>query len=187
MKKFIIPLATGFIVLGYLMQANPPSASGADGGTPVQVVSSDIKIKRLWKKAVNPSEFKKKDPMDTDIEMAYIQAEPDRLANLVEGQTVQFEIPQTQKTYQGVVESQYKQFDGKVSVSKGRLEDGDELTSFMLTRGPDTTVVMVVTDDGVYQIEIDNQTGQGTVIDDRALDAFRQHNDSILTPPEGLS
>jgi hypothetical protein len=141
----------------------------------------------LWQGMSQTQSEKVSDPLADNIEVASIQAEPSQLARLSEGQSVSFFIPQNQRQYQGVVESHYQQFDGKVSVSKGRLLEGDELSSFMVTRGPDTTVVMVATDDGVYQIEIDNSTGQGTVIDDRALDYFRKHNDSILTPQEGLS
>ena len=141
----------------------------------------------LWRSAQQTHSQEVADPLAGKIDVAYIQAQSSVLAQLNEGQQVSFFIPQNQKEYQGVVESHYQQFDGKVSVSKGRLEEGDELTSFMVTKGPDTTLVMVATDEGVYQIEIDNDTGQGTVIDDRALDYFRKHNDSILTPPEGLS
>lgn len=187
MKKYILLFVSGIAVLGYFMQEKVPITPGQTNNFPKQVVRSKTQINKLWQNVADPAQNPHKDPLDSVIELAYIQAEPLKLANLTEGQTVNFEIPQTQKSYQGLVESNYQQFDGKVKVVKGKITGGDALSSFSITSGPETTLVMVATEDSVYQIEIDNRTGYGTVIDDRALDYFRKQDDAQLTPPEGLS
>jgi len=187
MKKHILLFVIGIAVLSYFMQANVPVAADKTGSLPKQVARSKTQTDQLWQNVADPAQLQHKDPLDSVIELAYIQADPDRLANLTEGQRVNFEIPQTQKTYQGVVESYYQQFDGKVKVAKGKITGGDAFSSFSITSGPETTLVMVATEDSIYQIEIDNRTGYGTVIDDRALDYFRKQDDAQLTPPEGLS
>ncbi|WP_198246742.1 hypothetical protein [methane-oxidizing endosymbiont of Gigantopelta aegis] len=187
MKKYIFLFVIGIAVLGYFMQANVPVAADKISSLPKQVARSKTQTNQLWQNVADPAQLQYKDSLDSVIELAYIQTDPDRLANLTEGQTVNFEIPQTQKTYQGVVESHYQQFDGKVNVAKGKITGGDAFSSFSITSGPETTLVMVATEDSVYQIEIDNRTGYGTVIDDRALDYFRKQDDAQLTPPEGLS
>ncbi len=187
-KKFLPFLFIAVIVGVAGFQFNSSEQRQNMAATSAKKSSLKTSSTALWRAAPPQSQSADAvDPLADKIEVAHIQAQSAQLAQLAEGQRVSFFIPQNQKEYQGVVESHYRQFDGKVSVSKGRLDAGDELTSFMVTKGPDTTLVMVATDDGVYQIEIDNQSGLGTVIDDRALDYFRKHDDSILTPPEGLS
>ena len=112
---------------------------------------------------------------------------PNAFDNLVEGQKVALFIPQTGQEYTGTIEQSHQQFGGQVKVSSGSIEGGDQFSSFTVTKGIQSTLVMVATNEGIYQVEIDNKTGNGTVIDDQALDHFRKEDDTLITPPEGIS
>ncbi len=146
---------------------------------------SVISAHRLWQPAnlYSPSTQE----LPAEIEVRHIQARVDIFDNLTEGKKISLFIPQEQHEFIGVVEQSYRQFGGRVQVSSGSIKEGDQFSSFTVTKGPETTLVMVATGESVYQVEINNQTGSGTVIDDRALDIFRTQDDTQLTPPEGIS
>lgn len=122
-----------------------------------------------------------------EVLVEHIQIEIDAFDNLNSGKKLSIYIPQEQQDYVGTVENSYKQFGGQVKVSSGSLENGQPLSSFTVTKGAELTLVMVATGEKIYQIEIDNGTGAGTVIDDQSLDYFRKHDDGQIPPPEGIS
>jgi len=122
-----------------------------------------------------------------EIIVEHIQTEPNAYDHLKEGEKLSLFIPQEQHDYIGTVEKSYQQFGGQIKVSTGSLDSNQQLSSFTVTKGPELTLIMVATGDSIYQIEIDNKTGAGTVIDDQALDYFRKDDDAISTPPEGIS
>lgn len=122
-----------------------------------------------------------------DVLVEHIQTEIDAFDNLNSGKKLSIYIPQEQLNYVGTVEQSYKQFGGQVSVSSGSIENGQSFSSFTVTKGAELTLVMVATGEKIYQIEIDNETGAGTVIDDQSLDYFRKHDDGQIPPPEGIS
>ena len=147
--------------------------------------ANEATLKQLWKTANNSPELTQDLP--AEILVAHIQAEPDAFDNLDVGQKVDLYIPQESQAYTGIVKENFKQFNGQVNVSSGSIENGDQFSSFTVTKGLETTIVMVATNQGIYQVEINNKTGAGTVIDDQSLNYFRKHDDTQTTPPEGIS
>jgi len=126
-------------------------------------------------------------PLADEVLVEHIQIEPNAFDHLKTGEKISIFIPQEQHDYIGVVEKSYQQFDGQIKVSTGSIDNEQQFSSFTVTKGPELTLIMVATGDSIYQIEIDNKTGAGTVIDDQALDFYRKDDDAISTPPEGIS
>jgi len=129
----------------------------------------------------------KKQPLPDEVLVEHIQLKPNPYENLKNGERLSIFIPQEQQDYTGTVEKNYQQFDGQIEVSTGPIENGKQFSSFTVTKGPELTLIMVATGDSIYQIEIDNKTGTGTVINDQALDFFRKDDDAIVAPTEGIS
>ncbi len=122
-----------------------------------------------------------------EILVEHIQTQANDFNHLTQGHKLTIYIPQEQQDYSGTIEKNHQQFGGKVQVASGSIDDGQPFSSFTVTKGPELTLVMVATGEKIYQVEIDNKTGAGTVIDDQALDYFRKHDDGQETPPEGIS
>jgi hypothetical protein len=135
--------------------------------------------------SINTAELTQRLPAEVQVE--HIQIQPNDFDDLSNGQKIAIYIPQEQQDYIGTVEQNHQQFDGQVQVSTGSINNGQQFSSFTVTKGSDLTLVMVATGEKIYQIEINNKTGAGTVIDDQSLDHFRKHDDSRATPPEGIS
>ncbi len=140
--------------------------------------------KQLWQ-AVTPQQHPKDIPDNLNVE--YIKANQTGLMNLSEGQQVALVIPQENKSFIGVIAESTRAYGGEITISSGTIENGDENASFSITEGKNTTFITVATGESIYQVEINKQTGIGTVLDDRELDQYRQNEDGILPPPEGIS
>ncbi len=140
---------------------------------------------QLWQAANSVPAHKQS--LDAEVAVEYIQSSPELFKQLHVGERVALYIPQENRDYIGTVNESYEQFQGKIKVSSGPIENSSEFSSFTVTKGDETTLVMVATDEGIFQVEIDNETGNGTVIDDRSLDFYRKHDDSLSPPPEGIS
>lgn len=168
-------------------QDTPKSPTGKQQ-TPILIseqTRSEHTVKQLWQTA-----SKSEVPIQSlpeEILVEPIQVSPHAFDNLVEGQKVALFIPQTGQEYTGTIEQNHQQFGGQVSVSSGSIEGGDQFSSFTVSKGTQSTLVMIATNEGIYQVEIDNKTGIGTVIDDKELDHFRKEDDTLTTPPEGVS
>ena len=168
-------------------QHKPKSPTGKQH-TPVLISKQKISeqpVNHLWQPASTSDERRQSLPEEIFVE--HIQVTPNAFDKLSEGQKVALFIPQESHEYIGTIEQSHQQFGGQVKVSSGSIENGDQLSSFTVTKGPESTLVMIATDDAIYQVEINNKTGNGTVIDDRSLDHFRKKDDSQMTPPEGIS
>ena len=122
-----------------------------------------------------------------EVQVAHIKTQSNAFDQLQKGEKITLYIPQENQSYIGTVEKNHSQFGGQVQVSTGSIENGQAFSSFTVTKGPELTLVMVATGEKVFQIEIDNKTGAGTVINDQSLDFFRKHDDGQVTPPEGIS
>jgi len=122
-----------------------------------------------------------------DLRVEYIKVAENSTMTFSEGQKVSFFIPQENSSYFGKINESTFAFGGNVKISSGDIENGNELASFSITEGKNTTFVVIATGKSIYQVEIDNSTGIGVVLDDRELDLYRQHDDAILPPPEGVS
>jgi hypothetical protein len=129
----------------------------------------------------------KSQQLPDEVLVEHIQLSVNEFDELENGDHFSIFIPQEQQDFNGVVDKNYQQFDGQITISTGTLDNDRSLSSFTVTKGPELTLIMLATGDKIYQIEIDNKTGIGTVIDDQALDFFRKHDDTVGTPPEGIS
>lgn len=190
-QALIISILVGSILGILSFQQDSPELSNsvqniAEAATDNGLVSKQTKAIAVNGQAtVNISERAQRLPVEVQVE--HIQIQPNAFDGLSNGQKVAIYIPQEQQDYIGTVEKNHQQFDGQVQVSTGSINDGQQFSSFTVTKGPELTLVMVATGEKIYQIEINNKTGAGTVIDDQSLDHFRKHDDSRATPPEGIS
>lgn len=122
-----------------------------------------------------------------NLNVEYIKVNDDSSMKFSEGQKVSFLIPQENKSYIGTINESTRAFGGKVKISSGDIENGNEFASFSITEGENTTFVTVATGESIYQVEIDRLSGVGVVMDDRELNQYRHNEDGILPPPEGVS
>ncbi len=142
-------------------------------------------VKSLWQQSKTRPETEQS--LAEEISIEHIKVAAEAFNNLTVGQQVSLYIPQENKDYLGTVTENYQQFEGKVEISSGELVNASQFSSFTVTQGAESTLVMIATNESIYQVEINNASGYGTVIDDRELDHYRQHDDSLHTPPEGIS
>ncbi len=96
-----------------------------------------------------------------------IKSNPQVLASLQVGQAVDFFVPQLGETLQSVVRSTSNQY-GDVKVWEGDIQ-GEEAkkSNFVMTQGEKMTLVVLSTSEGVFTASIDNETGEGSIVDDR--------------------
>jgi len=188
-KILLIPVI-GFSIVGLFVFTQDdgkqiPKTAIASVSAPLNSKPAD-KIKPVKSQGVNDIAAKTQQLPD-EILVEHIQTKVDEYNHLKKGDKLSIYIPQEQQDYTGTVEKNYQQFDGLVKVSTGPIDAGKQFSSFTVTKGPELTLIMVATGDSIYQIEIDNKTGAGTVINDKALDFFRKDDDAIVTPSEGMS
>ena len=190
-KTLIIPMLGVFSIGGLLLNHD-----FSDASSQVNIASQsayqqqskdthDFESIRQWQSVTNNPKLTQNLP--DEIEVFHIQTQTNAFDQLKKGEKLTLYIPQEDQNYIGTVEKNHQQFDGLVQVSSGSIDDGQPFSSFTVTKGSELTLVMVATGEKVYQIEIDNKTGTGTVIDDQSLDHFRKHDDGQITPPEGIS
>jgi len=136
--------------------------------------------RKLWKSI---PQQEKPASLPDNVEVEFIQMPDGALQNLQVGEKIDLLIPQKGRAYVGTVKKTSSRFsDGNVKVSSGPLDNGQDFSSFSIVEGDKITLVTVATGAEIYQVEIDNKTGVGTVLDDRELQQFRQGNDN-LSPP----
>jgi len=119
----------------------------------------------LWEQV----ESDMRDPVegDTVVHEELIKTDSETLATVQVGQVLDFFVPQLGESFQSKVSSTSNQF-GEVKVWKGSIEGEEENKSnFIMTRGEKMTHVVLSTSEGNYTVNIDNKTGEGTVVDDR--------------------
>ncbi len=139
---------------------------------------------QLWQ---SQSNSERPENFPADAEISFIKVNENLRRKFSEGEKVALLIPQENKVYEGQVVSSTKAFSGEVNMTEGKLENGNPFASFSITSDSNTTLATVATGESIYQIEIDNQTGVGFVMDDRELDSLKHPEDGILPPPEGVS
>ena len=135
----------------------------------------------LWEKDV--SENIAEDT--TVVHEERIKTDPEVIANLQVGQMLEFFVPQLGESFQSEITSTSNQF-GDVKVWKGEIKGEEQDSSnFIMTQGEVMTNVVLSTTDGIYTVYIDNETGQGTVVDDREYTSRMSHeNDAVPYYPE---
>ncbi len=130
----------------------------------------------LWEKDVSENFTE-----DTTIEHEErIKTNPEIIANLQVGQVLEFFVPQLGESFQSEVTSTSNQF-GDVKVWKGEIQgEEQDKSNFIMTQGEAMTNVVLSTTEGIYTVYIDNETGQGTVVDEREYTSrMSDTNDAI--------
>ena len=134
-------------------QAEIESAMGDSGATV-----------ELWKPRVRENS---EPEYDESVEYEEkIQTDSEALASLQVGQVVEFFVPQLGESFLSEIDSTSNQW-GDVKVWKGKIQDGEDKSNFIMTQGATMTHVVLATSKGVYTAYIDNETSEGTIVDDR--------------------
>lgn len=139
--------------------------------------------KQVWK----PISTQRPNTLPDGLHAEYIKVEENIGLTFSKGQKLSFFIPQENNSYAGTISESAHVFEGDIKIFSGDIENGNELASFSITESKNTTFVTIATGESIYQVEIDNHSGIGTVLDDRELNQYRLHDDAILPPPEGVS
>lgn len=150
----------------------------------VSKVSSGEQIKQVWQPIAQQQQ---PETLPDNLHVEYIKIAENDSMNFSEGEHVSFLIPQENKSYVGIINESTRAFGGDVNIASGDIENGNEHASFSITEGENTTFITVATGESIYQVEIDNQSGVGVVLDDRELNQYRHKEDGITPPPEGVS
>ncbi len=150
----------------------------------IQQLLQPVKTRQLWQHAA--LQQRPKDIPD-NLYVEYIKVKQPGSMKLSEGEQVSLLIPQENKSFIGIIDESTRAYNGEITISSGTIENGDENASFSITEGENSTFITVATGESIYQVEINNQTGVGVVLDDRELNQYRKNEDGILPPPEGIS
>ena len=124
---------------------------------------ADSQAKQVWQPTAQQQRPKM---LPENLYVEYIKVADNSFKNLSEGQKISFLIPQENKSYIGIINESTRAFSDTVKMSAGDIDNGNEFASFSITEGKNTTFVTVATGESIYQVEIDNQSGIGTVMDD---------------------
>ncbi len=130
----------------------------------------------LWEKDVSGNFTE-----DTTIEHEeQIKTDPEIIANLQVGQVLEFFVPQLGESFQSEVTSTSNQF-GDVKVWKGEIQgEEQDKSNFIMTQGEAMTNVVLSTTEGIYTVYIDNETGRGTVVDEREYTSRMSDTDDAI-------
>lgn len=150
---------------------------------------SDVEKRQSTVDADQPIPLWEKDLSDGLVEDTTIEHEeriktnPEILAKLQVGQVLEFFVPQLGESFQSEITSTSNQL-GNVKVWKGNIQsEGQEKSNFIMTQGAVNTNVVLSTAEGVYTVYIDNETGEGTVIDDREYTSRMSDTDDAIPYP----
>ncbi|MDE1461951.1 hypothetical protein [Spartinivicinus poritis] len=119
---------------------------------------------------------------ENGIPTTHLQVNPQLISSLQLGQTLEFEVPALNQSYQAELTTTHNQLDD-VHVFKGKINNGSENDNVIVTRGEVETYVTVSTGDGVYSVRIDNASGKATMIsEDDIAKTITNFNDAIPAP-----
>ncbi len=186
---------SGIFTLAYFVLPTQPEQTGNEKISLVKKSNSKLSSLISKSKATNQAEqvwqpiAQQQHPemLPDNLYVEYIKVADKSSMKFSEGQKVSFLIPQENKSYIGTIIESTRAFGGDVKISSGDIENGNEFASFSITEGEKTTFVTVATGESIYQVEIDQQSGIGVVMDDRELNQYRHNEDGIFPPPEGIS
>ncbi|WP_163835543.1 biofilm-associated metzincin protease inhibitor BamI [Spartinivicinus ruber] len=119
---------------------------------------------------------------ENGIPTTHLQVNPQLISSLQLGQTLEFEVPALNQSYQAELTTTHNQLDD-VHVFKGKINNGAENDNVIVTRGEVETYVTVSTSEGVYSVRIDNASGKATMIsEDDIAKTITNFNDAIPAP-----
>ncbi len=135
----------------------------------------------LWEK----DDTSQDEPDNTIEHEERIKADTEALSKLQVGQVLEFFIPQLGETFQSEIESTSNQL-GDVKVWEGKINgENQEDGNFIITQGKIMTNVVLATNEGIYNVHINNENGESTIIDDREYSGrISDTDDSIPYPHE---
>ncbi len=124
------------------------------------------------------------DVTDTTIEHEErLKADTEALTKLQVGQVLEFFVPQLGETFQSEIESTSNQL-GDVKVWKGKINgENQEDGNFIITQGKIMTNVILATNEGIYNVHINNENGESTIIDDREYSGRISDTDDSIPYP----
>ena len=97
-----------------------------------------------------------------------IQLNPVAFATLAAGQEVEFLIPQQSRTYTGIIEKVSSASSGSSRIANGQLiqyYDSEEPATFSIISDDQVTYISIRTGSDAFQIEFNNDSGKGNVIE----------------------
>ncbi len=118
-----------------------------------------------------------------DLPAEPIEADPQAFENLTVGQPLELAIPQEASPVFGVVSETHDQLGGAVRVWSGPVDGSHDSASFTISRGATTTYITVATGTNIYEVSVDNETGEGSVVNEVDMTRGKTDNDIVL-PPE---
>ncbi|MES9845585.1 MAG: hypothetical protein ABW162_14145 [Candidatus Sedimenticola sp. PURPLELP] len=137
---------------------------------------------RLWEPAAagdTPDHFA------SDMHLETILADPQQMGSISIGQTLELPIPQEGKVYQAMIMESGSLLNGAVKTWMGSFDSNGHVGTLTLVRGEGLTVASLATDDTVYSIEIDNETGLGHVLDEKEQAAYYDNDVIAVSIEEG--
>ena len=108
-----------------------------------------------------------------------IQTDSEAFAGLQVGQIVEFFVPQLGESFLSEIDSTSNQL-GNVKVWKGKIQDGEDKSNFIMTQGVTMTHVVLATSKGVYTAYIDNESGEGAIVDDKEYTGHLANTDDSV-------
>ena len=113
-----------------------------------------------------------------------IQMDPTVFDALSVGQPLEIDIPQEEFPILGIVEASRAQLGGSVQVWSGPIDGSHPSASFTISRGARTTYVTVATGTHIYEVSVDNASGEGRVVDEVDMTRGKSDEDFIPVPAD---
>ncbi|MCU7934900.1 MAG: hypothetical protein KZQ99_08475 [Candidatus Thiodiazotropha sp. (ex Dulcina madagascariensis)] len=122
-------------------------------------------------------------PINEEVPSEYIRADPSVLAALGMSSQVEVYIPQTDRNYTGKVVEVDSIVSGVTNLNV-ELDDVESFYRMSINRGALATYIWVATPEGVFNVEIDNESGEGKVTNDADIVARWPLTDDIVIDDE---
>ncbi|MCB1743006.1 MAG: hypothetical protein KDK91_21700 [Gammaproteobacteria bacterium] len=111
-----------------------------------------------------------------------IELDPRVFETLQVGQPLELDIPQLEQPVYAVLGETHTQLNGQVQVWSGPVDGSHPSAAVTITKGEISTYVTVATGDNIYEINIDNNSGKGVVVDEVDMTAGKNGEDAISPP-----
>ncbi|MCU7906030.1 MAG: hypothetical protein KZQ76_09245 [Candidatus Thiodiazotropha sp. (ex Epidulcina cf. delphinae)] len=123
-------------------------------------------------------------PAHEEVPSEYIRTDPSVLAALGMSSQVEVYIPQTGRSYNGKVVKVNSIVSGVAHLDV-ELDDVDNIYRMSINRGTQATYIWVATPEGVFNVEIDNKSGEGKVTNDADIAARWPLTDDMVVDNDG--
>lgn len=149
---------------GHQPEENPATESGNRPRLPQQPEQNrPLEELDLWVASEQPSEAH-----TDDIPVHSIKVNPNDLQQFTVGQTLLLEIPGQAPKMKSQLTKTYND-PGGIKVWQGQLTDEPKYTNVMITQGKIQTHITIASSRGNYSVVVNNQTGDGTIMDESQI------------------